>query len=205
MTLILAHFTMQEQLLVADRKPTDGLTGKLITNDAYKLVMFDNGAGGWQFAVGFTGLASAGAFNTMEWLVDALPRYMSANVEFNAGLADFKAASAKQFWSPRIKQQLKQITFVFAGRYNDPRTQDWEPVTMLVSNTLNSDGTCSPGVLPAFNHQTIRRNLSVDPNRVCDTRCFGDLNAVQAHGRSFARVQRYLRREIPPSTKFELA
>jgi len=203
MTLILAHFTVREQLLVADRKLTDGATGRLINNDAYKLIQFESPSDGYQFAVAFTGLARAGGFETMGWLMDALPKAFPVGGDFNDGLDRFKADCADTFG--RIKSENKRIAVIFNGRYHDGRTTAWEPMTLIVSNALEEDGSWSARVNDHFDHRGITRDLKVDPARVHDTRCFGDLRALSFHQKTLARTKRYLRAEISPLAKLELA
>lgn len=200
MTLIAAYASANEQILVADRRLTDGLTGKLITDQSYKVLYFQHSGNGFAFAVGFTGLATAGPFKTMDWLVSALPVCFSGSTSIGDCFERFRQDCSKTFRSLPVRTEYKNTTFVFAGYINTTGAMDHEAGVISVSNAPGPDGAVS-------DEFSVRPNVNrpdEDMASFCRVEYFGNVAELARRNRTRIRVERYLRRNLSASLKLEL-
>ena len=147
MTLLFAAGNTEQFIQVSDRLPLDGASRD---DESSKAIVLD--CANARLAVGFTGLARCGQFETRTWLLSTLnkcgpPEYAAANI-----LARFRDRATKDFNTlPELKNlspDKKRITIMFSGYlYNH------EPplgALAFVTNFQNTnDGVESRG---AWNH-----------------------------------------------------
>lgn len=85
-----------------------------------------------RFAFGFTGLAAAGAFKTMDWLLDTLlecgpPEYTMVNI-----IGKLKARLEARFAQPDLRRFDRRVSILFSGfAYGSGRP---EPASVILSN-----------------------------------------------------------------------
>ncbi len=116
MTIILTLANNQQVIQVSDRKLTcgDGSNYESASNKATILSCLNG-----NFAVGYTGIAESGNFNTQSWIIDSLIKCKNTNLEAKEIFEKFCEIASDTFKShkdlKRLPKKNKRLTVVFSG------------------------------------------------------------------------------------------
>gem|GEM_PF-6366926 len=206
MTLIIASARFSESLLVADRRVSD-TSGKVIDEEAYKIIYFVNSPQSYSCAVGFTGLAELAGISTVDWLMYSLPEAMDTSTGISHAIEGLKD-SCNNLIAPKLSRtpaELRALTLVLCGRYTQyHRTTGatrQAPFLAVISNSAGSAGRQRLEVSDSFSAYSAwpsrpSRGISI---------CRGDLRAAGGLMAELQDVFRYLRRNIAYAAKVKIA
>jgi hypothetical protein len=145
MTQVVTCLTRDFVAVAADRRLTELRTGKLVDDEAQKLVVI-----GTQVAVAYTGLANVKPpprGETDLWLLTKLEPLPDLLPDI---LKRVEAAATETFkWITHLGPQAKRHAFVFAGWQDDGR-DGWQPFAATCSNALDQRGRWEDYARPRF-------------------------------------------------------
>lgn len=120
MTLILGLLNHQQAILVSDRRFTvDGNLQDIADDEKNKSAVFV--CEDARMAVGFTGLAGAGSFETATTMLDVLLDAGKPDHSFSRAIHRFASAMGKKIERIGLRASSRRLTFVFAGYHFDGR------------------------------------------------------------------------------------
>lgn len=194
MTLIIAYAGHDGQFLVADRRISDHISGRVFDDQSYKILNYVNIPQHYQFSVAYTGLAEWNNFRTIDWLIANLPRHLKNDTDVGKGINSFALGCTNQFKQMHsLALQHKALTLILCGRYNlygsHPTARKHIPFLCMISNCMERDGRQSNVVSPEF---TILENHIRQPSDYMIV-CRGDLASASRHSKTFILTRRIMR------------
>lgn len=205
MTLIIGSATQDCQFILADRRIIDMRTGNIYDDESYKIVIYQNPYQNYAFAIGYTGLAVIGSENTVDWLMNFLPKVFDKSTFIYDAITNFNNATETLFRSiTSLEPKYKAITFVLTGIYNPNKynlsIQEFIPFLAIISNSIDERGKQIQEVSGEFSPFSTR--ILKPKNSI--TVCRGNLNAAQRHIKELRQMFRYIRRSVPCKSRVKL-
>ena len=112
MTLILGLANQQQVILISDRRLS--VNGKVVEDESNKAATLNLQDA--RLAVGFTGLARAGRFQTRRWLLEALLESANPDYQMESTIRRFCNRATQDFAEIVLRRKSdKRLTVVLAG------------------------------------------------------------------------------------------
>ena len=207
MTLIMCSAQRDFQFMVADRRITIPATGALVDDWAYKILQYKNRRQGYEFLIGYTGLARLGAKSTMEWLTESLPTVFDQGADIYCAINAFPDECQRQLARiSSLQPAEKALTLVLCGRYNrfgpDPRAPEYTPFAAVISNCTGQHARQTGYVTPEFRAYSKRLLRPKQPPILLR---YGDLRTARQFAREFKQAFRLMRKPLSYKAKVDIA
>ena len=144
MTLIVASAQHDIQFIVADRRISIG--GVLVDDEAYKILQYWNSEQAYQFLIAYTGLAEFSSWNTLQWIMETLPKVFDTSKEINNAINVFCNKCEQSINRiVGLPPKNKALALILCGRYNkngsDTSNPEYIPFLTIISNCINEHGS----------------------------------------------------------------
>jgi len=193
--------------MVADRRICIPSTGQVIDDWAYKILQYWNRQQGYEFLVGYTGLAQLRRQTTSEWLAQSLPKVFNESTHIDRAIDAFPAECARELACiTSLSLSEKALTILLCGRYNrfgpDLRNPDYIPFAAVISNCTDERGRQTSHVTPAVRAYSKRL---LRPKQPPITLRYGDMRAALPHADDFKQAYRLMRKQLSHKAKVDIA